>query len=223
MTINRDILFKGLNDARKSWPVLMQSQGFRDRFEEARSNNRFTPDLLELYQRKGHLLFVYGSLKSPFPRNYILKSQKAEFVAVGLSYNRYCMYYQPKRTDERFPILLPPDPLHSDPNAGEVVGQVWIVYPETIAELDRMEKNGSLYHRFHMSVQFISKPMRNEFQQYTVEKCWAYLGASIWKDLIPSQELVPVSKSKLFSNTDRERFLNWSPKLAQLEIQQSNQ
>lgn len=192
--------------ARTSWPTLVQGPRFQDEFFVRKMNNRYTPDIVNLEKKNGHLLFVYGSLKSNFPRHDLLKGSR--FVACALTNNPYALFYDPTRKDDRFPVLLSGRKIHPE---GHVVGQVWMVRPETIMMLDRVERQGDLFQRLEMSIQLVTRPPGKEFQQYASLYAWGYMGrASEWWPLIDLKQYVSIPRSKLYSQSDEEKFINWT-------------
>jgi gamma-glutamylcyclotransferase (GGCT)/AIG2-like uncharacterized protein YtfP len=212
--MSNDAILNTKSELRVAFKTLTQAQGFREEIAHRRLLNSATPDILQLDEKRGHLLFVYGSLKSPFPRHYLLKSAKAKFVAVGMTFMDYSLFYQPNRQDERFPVLLPP--INGSPS-GHVVGQLWMVYPQTIMDLDRMERNGVLYQRLRMQCQVISKPMDKGFQLFANVWPWAYMGMpSAWRPLIHLKDMEAIPRTRFFDETDREIYINWSMKHSQI-------
>lgn len=199
---------------RGTFKVLAQAEGFKDEVLARTLENQSTPDILELDTKRGHLLFVYGSLKASFPRHYLLKSTGARFVAVGMTVMPYSLFYQPYRDDDRFPVML--GSIDSSP-AGHVVGQLWIVHPRTIMDLDQMERNGKLFKRLRMQVQVISKPQDKGFQTFALVWPWAYMGiASTWRPLINDKNMEAIPRTKLFDESDKEVYINWAPKHANM-------
>lgn len=213
MTSEYGTLFKEPSKTRSSWPVLMASEKFAEDLEKRREKTKHTPDLLKLQLRRGHLIFVYNNLKAGFPNHHILDRAGAKFVAMGVTHHLYTLFYQPDRKDERFPILLMPK--YAPEHQGHVVGQVWMVYPETIIELDRLQWNRDLFIRSDMNIQLVSKPKNKSFQQYATIFCQTYFGApDQWEGLVKTKDLTPIPRTKLFNEGDTERFLNWNTKHA---------
>ena len=80
-----------------------------------------------------HRVFVYGTLKSGFANNYLLKD--CECFGGAASVPTY------KMIENGFPVILP------DPRGKPLAGEIYIVDDETLARLDRLEREGSSYDR----------------------------------------------------------------------------
>jgi gamma-glutamylcyclotransferase (GGCT)/AIG2-like uncharacterized protein YtfP len=157
--------------------VLRQLPQFRKQLSDRINRNIYTPDLPYLNSRNGHLLFVYGTLKEGFSRNWMLKSYKSRFICSAISWQMYSLFYAPKLG---FPVMMPT--VNGAP-IGNVVGQLFIVPPKVISVLDECEKNGDMYNRYRINLQLITKPSDKQFQQYATCYAWAYIGNS--KEWVP--------------------------------------
>lgn len=93
--------------------------------------------LLSLYEGKNHTIFVYGTLMRDQSASRLMKN--ATFCDNAVLYG-YAMYEL-----ENFPGIIP--------DTGKtVLGEVWFVDDETLAELDRYEDEGTLYRRAEVKV-----------------------------------------------------------------------
>jgi gamma-glutamylcyclotransferase (GGCT)/AIG2-like uncharacterized protein YtfP len=199
-----------LGNLRTSWPVLMSTQDVRDKIADIIGNN-LSPDIPDLEWKNGHVLFTYGTLKSGFSRHDFLLHEGAQFIAAAATTHTYALYYNPKAKDP-FPILIPPIQGHPQ---GNVLGQLWLVRPKTIIELDKLERNRELYNRMKMNVQVLSKPHHNAFQQYASIYAWGYMGMALaWHWRAINGELDPIHPAKLSSESERNTYINFSTKHA---------
>jgi gamma-glutamylcyclotransferase (GGCT)/AIG2-like uncharacterized protein YtfP len=196
---------------RNSWPCLLTTADWKEKFKELRERRSYTPDIPELEQRCAHLIFVYGSLKDPgFSRSGFLPGEGAKFIAAGTTKLNYSLWYQHRRKDA-FPVLLP---VKSGHPYGNVVGQVWMVYPHTIIKLDELERNTVLYNRLKINVQLITKPRDTQFQQYSSVYAYAYMGQnSLWGRMIDTLDLKPIGRTRIYDESVQNRYINWTPQM----------
>jgi gamma-glutamylcyclotransferase (GGCT)/AIG2-like uncharacterized protein YtfP len=82
-------------------------------------------------------VFVYGTLMSENGNNRILQEGKAQFIAEATTVPNYRMWCG------GFPMIMRSDGKHS----GSISGEVWLVNPETLVALDRLEGEGRMYER----------------------------------------------------------------------------
>jgi gamma-glutamylcyclotransferase (GGCT)/AIG2-like uncharacterized protein YtfP len=192
---------------RYSWPTLMAVDEFRGKFHDMRDKNSCTPDILELQNRNGHLLFVYGTLKAGFSRESVLYSDEARFIATGVTNHVYSLYYQPNRKDP-FPVLLP---AKIGQPAGNIVGQLYIVSPKKLIEIDAHEANTRLYHRLKMNIQIVTKPIDKNYQIYSTLYAWAYMGIpGLWKPMIETHDIQAIKPSGLYGDSERQSFISFN-------------
>jgi gamma-glutamylcyclotransferase (GGCT)/AIG2-like uncharacterized protein YtfP len=193
---------------RSSAKVAAQFPGMREEILSRQLETAHTPDVQELEERRGHLIFTYGTLKSGMNRNYLLTSSKSRFIAVGITNLAYSLFYQPERYDERFPILLPQ--MRGSP-VGPVVGELWMVYPRTVMGIDRMERNETLYRRLKMQIQVVSKPKHSDFQLYAMTWAWGWIGIkSAWEPLLDLGDLEAIKPGQLFDASDHHRYIQFT-------------
>lgn len=93
--------------------------------------------LLALYDGKKHTVFVYGTLMRDRSASYLMKNATFCDSAVLHGYVMYDL--------GDFPGIVP----DTDKT---VLGEVWFVDDETLAELDRYEDEGALYRRTEVKV-----------------------------------------------------------------------
>lgn len=106
---------------------------------------------------RGHLLFVYGSLKRGQSNHRLLAS--AEFVAEALT------------VEPAFRLVdLGPYPalVRSAEAPLSIVGELFRIDEATLVAVDRLESNGSLYQRELLEVAELEEPARRH-------QAWTYL------------------------------------------------
>ena len=104
-----------------------------------------------------HLVFVYGSLKRGQSNHRPLAT--AEFVS------------QARTVERAFRLVdLGPYPamIRSEEESQSIVGELFRVDDDTLAAVDRLESNGSLYLREELSVAELNAPDR-------LHTAWGYL------------------------------------------------
>jgi gamma-glutamylcyclotransferase (GGCT)/AIG2-like uncharacterized protein YtfP len=165
--------------------VIRNLPDFRKQVHDRINRNIYTPDLPYLNSRNGHLLFVYGTLKTGFSRHWMLKSYKSHFICSAISWQMYSLFYAPKLG---FPVMMPSA---GGSPIGNVVGQLFIVPPKVISVLDECEKNGDMYNRYKINLQLITKPTDNQFQQYATCYAWCYIGnPKEWRPHVEQRRMV---------------------------------
>lgn len=158
-----------------------------DKFVQGRLDDGYhTPDAAQLYQRKWHTVFVYGTLKQGFSRHKAL--QGCPFIGTGWTRNNGWTLY---RTTHRgnnllnYPVILSP---YMGDKPGSVYGEVYLVPPDLIKYLDLIESNGVNYSRVYRVVDI---HQRKEDKPRTMG-AWMYISErSIWKEAIAKKFLVP--------------------------------
>lgn len=103
-------------------------------------NTRLTPDYLDLKEKANHPVFVYGTLKKGFGLHRYLEGYPylGRARPVTPSFEMY--------DTGGFPVIKK----INSPRKGEVAhvsGEVYVVPPKIILELDRVENNGGMYLR----------------------------------------------------------------------------
>lgn len=83
-------------------------------------------------------VFVYGTLKAGYWNNPILRN--SNFIGEGLTTKKYILQ------DCGFPYAIPEN-YAEDNIVLPIIGEVWEVDDHTLRNLDRLEGEGSHYHR----------------------------------------------------------------------------
>lgn len=147
-------------------------------------DNYYTMDGPELYKKKFHYIFVYGTLKKGFSRHSALTGHKAEAIGPATTVGKsYIMY----RTGNKYtyPVIL-----HSiEPTAfGHISGEVWKVPTKALFDLDFIESNGEMYDRTEVPVEVLLGRQRKPVKMMA----WMYIGRNdFWRDPHPDKSNRP--------------------------------
>ena len=108
-------------------------------------------------------IFVYGSLKTGFGNNGILRNGMANRVGLATTVDDYFMFSlggYPGVIDSGF-----------SPDKGKpIFGELWMVNEKTLRALDLLESNGSLYERKLTDIHYYDST-KNEF---AADRAWMY-------------------------------------------------
>lgn len=127
-------------------------------------DNYFTPDMPMLYDKRRHLIFVYGTLKRGYLRHSLLK--KPYYVGEGWTkFSHYHMEYTKGKNP--FPVVTRRREGHA------IHGEVFLVPPESIVCTDFYESNGMYYDRIRTPVEITNA---NNLKEPLVMDCWVYVG-----------------------------------------------
>lgn len=140
--------------------------------------NRWTPDYLKLKLEKYIPVFVYGTLKAGMPRHGVLE----ETVALGDGYTSTAGYQMVKSTRGDFPVVLGQNTVGV--LGQRILGEVYLVSPKHMLNLDKIEDNNTMYKREARYVYLLDQTMKtaNGVIRPSI-KCWIYLGVhDFWKN-----------------------------------------
>jgi gamma-glutamylcyclotransferase (GGCT)/AIG2-like uncharacterized protein YtfP len=136
-------------------------------------DNYYTPDAPHIYQKQWQPLFVYGTLKQGYSRDSLLSGS----IRVGYGYTMstsWVMYRTKNKSP--FPVVLQAE---DGTPPGGICGEVYLVRPKIISNLDFIESNGIMYHR---TLRTILLPVANSQQPDHRLTCHVYLGIPAhWK------------------------------------------
>lgn len=163
-----------------------------------------TPDFL---QRKleGYIpVFVYGSLREGFHNHGLLKG--LPFLGKG---HTTIEKYEMQDTGS-FPVVyersIKVKGKKHNPVVGKVMGEIYVVDPKTLLQLDRLESNGNMYERSLQWI-FMSDQRFPEKKQSSLSpslKCWMYLGKeSFWRGVSGTQSCKSKSRNGV-------KFYDWA-------------
>jgi gamma-glutamylcyclotransferase (GGCT)/AIG2-like uncharacterized protein YtfP len=138
-------------------------------------DNYYTLDGPELYKKKFHYVFTYGTLKQGFTRSASMTGQGGKLV--GPAYTVSDNYIM-ERTNAKYsyPYIL--SSTDKDKKA-HISGEVWKIPTKVLFELDFIESNGEMYDRTLIPVEVMLGPQRKPVKMMA----WAYIGRNdYWKD-----------------------------------------
>jgi gamma-glutamylcyclotransferase (GGCT)/AIG2-like uncharacterized protein YtfP len=133
--------------------------------ELKKRDNVRTPDFLDLKLQDHHFLFVYGTL---------MMGERLSAYLDG------CPFLGDARTSVKnfnmsiskvgsFPIIFSARTISEKATSSHVCGEVYVVDPKTLAEIDVLESNGKMYEREKVWV-WMEDHLR------PAEQCWVYVG-----------------------------------------------
>ena len=138
-------------------------------FATWQEENYYTPDIPFLESFNWHYVFVYGTLRSSFCRESMLKDNP--FVGFGFTHKpEYCMYTTQYGSRPNYPAVFEADDLRGEVGA-KVFGQIYLADAKKIMELDRMESQGVLYFRRPIPIDITGGP-----QSGKTISCLTYIG-----------------------------------------------
>jgi gamma-glutamylaminecyclotransferase len=166
-------------------------------------DNFFSPDMPMLYDKRRHLIFVYGTLKRGFIRHSLLKSPY--YVGEGWTkFRHYNMEYT--KGANPFPIVT------RKHNGHAIQGEVFLVPPETIVCTDFYESNGQYYDRIKTPIEITNA---NNIATPLVVDCWVYFGCKEhWEEYREKQglrscEVMTRKKNKKTYYTFMKKIFKW--------------
>jgi gamma-glutamylcyclotransferase (GGCT)/AIG2-like uncharacterized protein YtfP len=141
----------------------------------ALDDSYYTKDCPKIFQYKWHPVFVYGTLKSAFNRNFTLEGGK--FLGTAFTRNRFLSMYRTNGSSS-FPIVM--EAKKAAP--GAIQGEVYIVPPDIITKLDFIESNGMMYQRSLRTVDLYDRSAPDKSRHMAA---WMYVAhPDFWKDHI---------------------------------------
>jgi gamma-glutamylcyclotransferase (GGCT)/AIG2-like uncharacterized protein YtfP len=147
---------------------------FQEYMQEKIEEARYTQDFTRLQTRTHHLLFTYGTLMRGFPncRPY-LQGRGATYVCDGHTWSSQHVMYRLVQANP-FPFILNTDNYKL---GARVRGEVWLVAPSLIKDLDNLESNGVYYNRreslIQMSIPGVKhRPMEHAWMYHGIPEFW---------------------------------------------------
>ncbi len=168
-----------------------------DKFVQGRlDDSYYSPDTPVLYNNKWLPLFVYGTLRQGFSRHTLL--QHCPYVGSAFTRMTGWVLYR-TATQNSYPVLLPA--LTEQP--GAVYGEVYLVSPDVVRELDFVESNGIQYHREYRTIQ-----IHGRGDDARTMAAYMYIGnRGVWKDAITKKGLVLCDSFKRKDNSNFRYYL----------------
>lgn len=158
-----------------------QSNGILE--DLGRRYNKNSPDFLERKLEGQIPVFVYGTLRQGFSNHGLLKGMP--YLGVGVSAIEKFEMREPHHGG--FPLLFENGQRTNSGNvmSGKVHGEVYVVDPLTLLELDRLEGNGFMYQR---SKQWITLKDQQVASKNNFKPCiqaWMYVACKpFWRDKV---------------------------------------
>ncbi len=176
---------------------ILQELGERD--------NLRTPDYLDLKEEINHYLFVYGTLKS----DGRLSAYLDDCPFLGAATTALGNFQMEISKAGKFPIIM--ETKHPR-DGNQVWGEVYVVTPMTILELDEVEGNGEMYVRRQRWCWLEDqKALLEKPGVKPAERCWVYEGnPTYWQgretfSVMPRK--VGATKGLIFANPKPESVL----------------
>lgn len=137
--------------------------------------------------KKGHYVFVYGTLRKGFGNHYLLK--EAEFVGFAKTKEKYTMY------ERVIPFVS------KDRKTSQIVGEVYLVDDNTLSRLDHLEGHPYWYYREMIDIilyrgQYDSVP-KNTYNHGEELKAWIYFNDIEKGRIIISGDYLDVFRTKV--------------------------
>lgn len=148
-----------------------------------RRYNKNSPDFLDRKLEGQIPVFVYGTLRQGFCNHGLLKGMP--YLGKGVSAIEKFEMREPHHGG--FPLLFESGQRTNSSNvmSGKVHGEVYVVDPLTLLELDRLEGNGDMYTR---SKQWITLKDQSVAAKSNFKPCiqaWVYIsGKAFWRDKV---------------------------------------
>jgi gamma-glutamylcyclotransferase (GGCT)/AIG2-like uncharacterized protein YtfP len=121
---------------------------FRRELQSKLDEKYFTDDMPYIGRYASVPVFVYGTLKRNFPLHRFL----ATSPCLGMAHTMDRNYVMFETATGKYPIVM--DASDSPDVAGAIVGEVYMVRPDILAEIDFLESQGHFYHRRLINVKF---------------------------------------------------------------------
>lgn len=142
--------------------------------ERRKAQMQYTPDYFLLKKEIMIPVFVYGSLKKGLSNHFIL--QGCPYLGEGETYSEHWMKEYP---GGKFPMVFKGDYKNGEKKKWQapIRGEIYMVYPSVMLELDFLEGNGSLYKRERTPIYAYQQKFRSEDGERMLTptlSCWMY-------------------------------------------------
>ena len=142
-------------------------------------SKRHTPETPDFIDRKldRHIpVFVYGTLKKGLSNHYLLEG--APYL--GSAITDTARFYM--RETEHFPIVFEANG-QKKVSAGKIFGEVYVVDPKRLLQLDRLEGNGYMYQRELVWTKLLDQDRSTALLPHI--KTWMYVGVPSYFSMSP--------------------------------------
>lgn len=171
----------------------------------AKRTTKLTPDYLQIKLRRKIPIFVYGTLKTAGPHNQTFLSTCSTLGEAFTSTTDWIM----RDVGGNFPAVTKVVAKEQQHLGARIYGEVWVVTPEQILELDLLQQNGLKFERQVHWVQLVDQsfPTKNGSMMPSL-KCFMYLAKPQWIH----QQANSLCVKKMSDNTKLRTFYSWDPR-----------
>lgn len=165
-----------LDDLRKRYPNQYNKDCYlTDELYDRR--NHETPDFLDLKRQTNIPVFLYGPEKIGGKLNRFIQSDtKAVFLGEGRTATQS---YVMERAEWDGPVVFNT----VAQNSFRVYGEVYLVSPKTILNLDKLNANNEMTRREKKFVWLMEQGVKGKPKLHPALKCWMYCGREdYWED-----------------------------------------
>lgn len=148
-------------------------------------DNDWTPDFLELKKLSYHVVFVYGTLKAGGRLHEYLRG----CPCLGDAY--VATASMTMREAQGFPVAFVADENdRKNHQAAHIYGELYVVPPHVILELDRLEDNGNMFDRMLRYVFCVDqKYSTTNGSKNAAIKAFVYVGNEDYWDGVPLKKI----------------------------------
>lgn len=142
-------------------------------------------DLTELNYKFSYIpIFVYGMEKFNFSSHNMLD----DHPVLGYGYTASNLYRMYKKMKEHYPVILSGA---DEPTLGKIQGEVYLVPPKTLFDLDAMYENNVAFKRIRSMIYYCSFEEKDKKDKKSrVSVCWMYVGKrDFWLPKLQDMEL----------------------------------
>lgn len=143
--------------------------------QEIKMRMNRTPDMQELVEEGNQLVFVYGTLKKGFGNHTVLGTNPIYLGKARTQDMGWIMY-----DTGSFPVVM------KTGDVGHYIyGEVYMVPPKQMLQLDGLESNGSMYQRERVKLRLLDQTESDPVigSAKPIRKAWMYIGVpGYWDD-----------------------------------------
>lgn len=169
----------------------LEQQGiyFSSILDTVKEDNACSPDILSMTLRGSQLVFITGNMKASVDK-YLNQFylEQAVFVGTGMTVHSNFSIW---RYNKDYPIVLN-EPAVGTPNKARIYGEVYLVSPTMLANLDTYEERGIHSTRGKQQI-LINKPFGIRDHAIEVFVHMYYNKFDAWRNAIREGELEPCS------------------------------
>ena len=160
----------------------------------------YTPDFLDLKMKEYIPVFTYGTLKV----GQRLFGTLSDQIYLGEGYTATQNYLM-ENSEMDFPVAF--DAKVLNPKSASLFGDAFLVKPDVLLELDRIECNGEMYRREERWIYLLDQKIGTTRFRPSM-RCWVYLGVpDFWRHYTT----IPLAVKKIGNGEKERRIYNWNP------------